>query len=61
MFFACKGKKSDSMLIKSTYIVIQSKRQLKSYAGVDLETYTVTSKIYRTGNPKKGRFSQSRR
>jgi hypothetical protein len=29
------------MILQSTYVAINSKRQLKSYAGVDLETYRI--------------------
>jgi hypothetical protein len=32
------------MILKSTHIVIPSKRSLKSYAGVDIETYKILYK-----------------
>lgn len=36
-----ESKTEPKMILQSTYVAIKSKRQLKSYAGVDIETYRI--------------------
>ena len=48
------------MLLQSTYITVKSKRQLKSYAGVDLETYKILHKSLESTEDEKQKALSSR-
>jgi Helix-turn-helix of DDE superfamily endonuclease len=47
------------MILESTYVAIKSKRQLKSYAGVDIETYRILySCLEKTESAKQSMLSK---
>ena len=48
------------MILQSTYITVKSKRQLKSYAGVDLETYKILHKSLESTEDEKQKALSSR-
>jgi AAA15 family ATPase/GTPase len=46
------------MILQSTYVTIKSKRQLKSYAGVDIETYRILyARLEKTESDKRSQLS----